>query len=330
MKEVLHFDFFSAAGFSSLSVAFFLLHSTFSMAQIETRIDTSHIKIGEPIQYSLSVRLKPGQEIQLPELQDTLSTHVEILAQKTDTITDKDNRFLQKQLTLTSYDPGEFLIRSLPVVIDSDTLLSHSFQIQVDDVIIDTANLTGFPIKPIMEVKYNWKDYWYLYKHYILIFAAGLLILLAVYWLYRRKKILLEKEKNVYKSPYEEAKSALKNLDKKDYLAQGKISPFYSDLSLILRKYLGRIYQFSSLELLSDDLMDYLAANNHLTPTQHDRLKQFLFESDLAKFAKGEPTPEQNQANRKWVENFIEETKPSETESDENQSVNPQKPNGND
>ena len=71
--------------------------------------------------------------------------------------TDEKKKLVQ-HLILTSFDPGEFLIRSLPIIVDNDTLLSSSFQIKVDEVVIDSANLAGFPIKPIMEEEYTWKD----------------------------------------------------------------------------------------------------------------------------------------------------------------------------
>lgn len=299
------------------------LMSNFSFGQIDTRIDTAHIKIGEPIQYTLTVPIHDKSEIKLPELKDTLSFHIEILNQKIDTVFEGEKKNLVQHLTLTSFDPGNFLIRSLPVVVDEDTLLSHSFQIMVDEVKIDSANLAGFPIKTIMEEEYTWRDYWDKYWMYFAVGALVFLALLIVAILFLRDKKRKEIGTKTIKTPYEEAKDALKNLDKKKYLTKGQINPYYSELSFVLRRYLGKVFHFSSLELLSDDLVDHFQKTTHLDKNQIDQLKAFLFESDLVKFAKAVPDENRHEFYRKWVEDLIEKIKPMELEDETIQELRP-------
>lgn len=297
-----------------------LLIPVISTAQIDTKIDTAHIKIGEPIHYTLSVLMKKDTKIRLPELTDTVSSHIEILDQQTDTITDGNEQRLIRKMTITSYDPGEFLIRSLPVIINSDTLLSHSFQIQVDDVAIDSANLGGYPVKPIMDETYNWKDY--LRKYW----PEGLIVLLmiavvAIVWRWMKNREKRIAKRAIPKTPYEEAKEALKKLDEKKYLDKHLIKPYYSDLSFILRKYLGRVFNFSSLELLSDDLVEHLNQTGQISKDEVEKLKEFLFDSDLVKYAKAIPEENRHQLYRRWAENLIEKVKPVEIK-DETQQTN--------
>lgn len=302
---------------------FYFLFSTFSYAQIDTEIDTAHIKIGEPIQYSLKVPLQVDTPVILPEIQDTLSFHIEVLEERTDTVLEGERKNLIKRMVLTSFDPGEFLIRSLPVVVGGDTLLSASFQIKVDDVEIDSANLTGFPIKPIMDEEYTWKDYW---DKYWIYFAVGILlflILLIVAILFLRDKKRKDILAKTPKTPYEEAKYALKSLDKQNYLQKNQFNPYYSELSYVLRRYLGRVFHFSSLELLSDDLIDYFRKTTHLEKEEIEQLREFLYDSDLAKFAKVVPEKEKHDFYRKWVEDLIEKTKPLELEDETVQELRP-------
>lgn len=309
-------------------LSFFLLLfiGHFSQAQIKTEIDTAHIKIGEPIHYKLTVPLRSNQEIKLPELKDTLTFHIEILDQKIDTVLVGEKKSLVQRLTLTSYDPGDFLIRSLPVVVNSDTLLSNALQISVDDVEIDSANMAGFPIKPIMDEEYTLLDYWDRYWIYLVIAAIIFVALLLVTILFlRNKKNKFGKHKRI-KTPYEEAKSSLIELDNRHYLEKGQENPYYSELSYILRRYLGRIYNFSSLELLSDDLVHYVQNHKHLDENQVEELKQFLYESDLVKFAKAKPELGHDKLYRRWVEDLIEMTKPMELE---DETVHELRPNEN-
>jgi len=211
---------------------------------------------------------------------------------------------------LTSFDPGEFLIRSLPVVINQDTLLTKSFQILVDEVEIDSANLTGFSIKPIMHEEFTWKDYWDKYWPYFVIGGLVFIVLLLILILFFRNNKFNKVKSFEVKTPYEEAKEALKNLDKKKLIEKGNVANFYAELSFILRRYVGRIYHFSSLELLSDDLVKYFRKSTHLEKEEIEKLKQFLTDSDLAKFAKVIPENEKHEFYRNWIENFVEVNKP--------------------
>src|SRR5690606_31335537 len=120
------------------SGCFFLL-SLISFGQINTEIDTALIRIGEPIQYKLTVVVPKEDRVVLPQHKDTLSFHIEILDQKTHTLSEGENKKWIQELKITGFDPGTFLIRSFPVVINGDTLLSRSFQVEILDVEIDSV-----------------------------------------------------------------------------------------------------------------------------------------------------------------------------------------------
>jgi hypothetical protein len=300
----------------SLFSIFLVLFSVSGKAQIKTEIDTANIKIGEPIQYKLSIPIRGNEKIILPQTQDTLSFHVEVLNQKIDTVFENERKVLVQELTLTSFDPGEFLIRSLPIVINSDTILSNSFTIQVEEVDLKPEDMEGFPIKPIMGEQYTWKDYWNKYWLYFVIGIFVFLVLLIITILFLRNKKRSDENSYVIKTPYEEAVDALKNLDKKKYLDKNLVNPYYSELSFLLRRYLGRVYHFSSLELLSDDLVDYFRKTDQLTPEDLQKLKEFLFDSDLVKFAKAVPEKEKHDYYRNWVANLVDKIKPLELEDD--------------
>lgn len=295
---------------------FFLLFSFAGKAQFRTEIDTAHIKIGEQIHYTLKVPIKGNDKIQLPPIKDTLSFHIEVLDQKIDTIFENETKVLVQELTLTTFDPGEFLIRSLPVVINSDTLLSNSFTIQVDDVELNPEDTEGFPIKPIMGEEYTWKDYWNKYWIYFVMGIVLFIVLLVIAILFLRNKKRKDEKTYLIKTPYEEVVDALKNLDKKKYLDKNLVNPYYSELSFLLRRYLGRVYDFSSLELLSDDLIDHFRKTDQLTPEDLGKLKEFLFDSDLVKFAKAIPEKEKHDYYRTWVAELVEKIKPLEIEDD--------------
>lgn len=301
---------------------FFCLSASTSWAQIQASVDTTHITIGEPINLEIRVDAEQDEKIIFPELKDTISYHIEILKNEIDTVKNKGKLTLVQRLQISSYDAGEFLVRSLPIVIDNDTLLSPSFKIQVEDVEIDSSNLIGFPIKPIMEEQFTLKDYWNQYWPYIIMATMLFLALLIVAILYLRRNKNKKKTEKI-KSPYEEATDDLKALDKKKYVSESELNEYYSKLSYILRRYIGRVYKFSSLEMLSEDLTKFLKENKHLDSTELKELKQFLYDSDLVKFAKILPQEKKHEFYRKWVGEFVEKIKPLNLEEEMDYELKP-------
>ena len=120
-----------------------------------------------------------------------------------------------------------------------------------------------------------------------------------------------------------EATDDLKALDKKKYVSESELNEYYSKLSYILRRYIGRVYKFSSLEMLSEDLTKFLKENKHLDSTELKELKQFLYDSDLVKFAKILPQEKKHEFYRKWVGEFVEKIKPLNLEEEMDYELKP-------
>lgn len=83
-------------------------------------------------------------------------------------------------------------------------------------------------------------------------------------------------------------------------------------MSFIVRRYLGRVYNFSALEILSDDLVKYISTKQDILPEDIQKFKQFLYDADLVKFAKQQFDDSTNNIYRNWIEEFVERTKPLE------------------
>ena len=302
---------YKVVGWLTFVICFLL--NALVVAQIKTQIDTTDITIGEPIHLEIQLPLKEGQKVVWVSTENPSIAPLEIVESRLDTVQNKEKKTLVQRLRLTSFEAGNYSLSSLPIVVDEDTLLTAAFQITVHDVEIDSSFLTGFPIKPIMEEELTAMDYYKEFQFIVLALAVILLlIVLLVYLYFRRKKQKIKVP--IPLSPYEEAKLSLRNLDQQDHLKQQAIYPYYSSLSYILRKYLGRVYDFPSLELLSDDLVEYMRKLAVLDAEQLSELKQFLHDADLVKFAKATPAPEKHLQYRKSIEAWIEQIKPLDLE----------------
>lgn len=287
-----------------------LFVSSIGFAQeLDAKIDTTKIKIGEPVRLTYSIDFNKGDKIQFQSLKDTLSYHIEIIDQKIDTVMEGEKKKIVHQLDLTSYDPGEYFIPTIPVEKNGEVFRTPSFQIDVQDVEVDTAQAKVHPIKPIMSVEYTMRDYWNKYWIYGIVALVLFIIALVLIVLFIRSKSRNLKN-NEPKTPYEEMVLGLKSLDAKKYLNRGEQREYYTQLSFILRRYIGKVYHFSALEILSDDLAKTIENREDVITEDKQTFRKFLFDSDLVKFAKQELNEEKNTTYRTWVGEFVERIKP--------------------
>lgn len=292
-----------------LLVNFLIIQFSFGQ-EIVPKLDRTTIKIGEPIKFQAKIDYKEGDQIIFPSVTDSLNHHITVLDQKLDTVKTDGKSEIVQHFELTGFDAGKFTIPSLKIQKNGKDFLTKEIEIDIQDVAVDTTKNAIFPIKPVMEEEYSLGDYWNKYWLYgiiaLVLFIIG--IILVVLYIRSKSKIT----GNSYKTPYDEAKAGLKALDAKKYLKNGEQKEYYTQLSFILRKYLGRVYHFSALEILSDELVMYISSKQDILPEDTKKLKEFLFEADLVKFAKQEFDDSKNELNRKWVEEFIERVKPLE------------------
>lgn len=301
-----------------LLVSFFILNFSFAQ-EIMPKLDRTTIKVGEPIQYEIKIDFKKGDKIVFPTISDSLNYHIEVLDQKIDTVKTEGKSEIVQQLELTGFEAGKFTIPSFIIQKNDKDLTTKQLEIEIQDVEVDTTKNAIFPIKPVMEEEYSIRDYWNKYWLYGIIAFILFIIAAVLLILYIRAKSKLSGDK-LYKTPYDEAKASLKALDAKKYLKRGEQKEYYTQLSLIVRRYLGRVYNFSALEILSDDLVKYIATKQDVLPDDVQKFKQFLFDADLVKFAKQEFDDSTNNMHRNWVDEFVERIKPIEIP--ENEDLN--------
>lgn len=293
-----------------LLVSFFILNFSFAQ-EIMPKLDRTTIKVGEPIQYEIKIDFKKGDKIVFPTISDSLNYHIEVLDQKIDTVKTEGKSEIVQQLELTGFEAGKFTIPSFIIQKNDKDLTTKQLEIEIQDVEVDTTKNAIFPIKPVMEEEYSIRDYWNKYWLYGIIAFIFFIIAAVLLILYIRAKSKLSGDK-LYKTPYDEAKASLKALDAKKYLKRGEQKEYYTQLSFIVRRYLGRVYNFSALEILSDDLVKYIATKQDVLPDDVQKFKQFLFDADLVKFAKQEFDDSTNNMHRNWVDEFVERIKPIE------------------
>lgn len=287
-------------------------------AQIQTELNPELILIGDTASLKITVTFDSRQEVILPQLGDSLNRYIEISNTKVDTLKIGHNANYIQTITLTGFEPGEFLVNALPIIIDGDTLLSKSMRLEIQDLVVEPNLDRMYPLKPIVQVDISW---WEKNRKYLIYWLAGLILTLIIIYLIYAYIKAGRKRKYVSKPllpPYQEALQNLKKLDREDFIASKKYNEYYTDLSFILRRYFSRRFDFSALALLSDDLAHVMQEKEALTKAEAAELAEFLKDADLVKYARIIPSEEKHTFYRKWIENIINKTRPILEEDVEN------------
>ncbi|PKD21515.1 hypothetical protein APR41_00575 [Salegentibacter salinarum] len=272
--------------------------------QINAEIDSSSIKIGEQIIFSIEVETDSTDLVVFPEGQ-TFDPMEMVESLGADTTTVEDRYRLLKKYSLTRFDSGAYTIPQQKVIIQNREYLTDSFRVEVADVKVDTTRQKMYPIKPAVDVPKpfsipNW--IWWL-------LAALVILGLAFYFFRRRKK---RKEAEPELPPYEQAMFELKQLDNSSLLQDREIKEYYSQLAFIVRKYLDRKIYDRALESTTSELIAYLELRKQsgelsLKDKSIDNLQQLLKRADLAKFANSRPDVITAKSDRTKAEHLIKD-----------------------
>jgi len=268
----------------------FLLLPFCLQAQVVSSIDSTSIKIGEQITYKIEIETDTINLVVFPEGQ-TFSPLEMIEPYKIDT-TKHDAKFnLIKKYGLTQFDSGSYTIPQQKIIIGDKTFFTDSLKIEVANIVVDTTKQGLYDIKPIIEVDKSASQWW---KYVLLTLLILAIIGFLLYWFIWRKKPLTEEEQIALLPPYKRAKLALKKLEDSHYLKHSELKVYYSELTLIVRKYLDEKVYDHSLESTTDELVDRLRLlkdGNQIDLSKETikNIETILKRADLVKFAKSKP-----------------------------------------
>ena len=293
----------------NLFMLFLFFKVCLSQAQVSSSIDTTQIRIGEEIIYSIQVEVDSTALVLFPEGQSFDPLEV-IDSYDIDTTRLQDKIRLIKKYGLTQFDSGSYTLPSQRVVINNKSFNTDSVNLEVFNVLVDTTKQKMFHIKPAFEVEEPGFDF----EKLLYWIAPILLIIGIVAFLFFRRRKRKKTESAKQLPPYEEAIEALKVLDHSHFLENDNSKSYYSSLTEILKRYIGREVDDAALESTSNELIDRLILHKDAGSFDFDaetinKIDKILKRADLIKFAKMKELEGQAKTDRTVVEDIINETK---------------------
>ncbi|MBQ9523074.1 MAG: hypothetical protein IJR74_04570 [Paludibacteraceae bacterium] len=282
-------------------------------------LDSAYMAIGDQMDLRLQATYEPAdvaagdgvKAIQMPLYGQSLTPEIEIVDRTAiDTTILSDGRTqLTQYLTITSFKDSLLYIKGIPFVAGNDTFWSEGISLNVIQPFeIDTTNAIT-DIKPIAKAPiWVWGIVrWILLGLGILALIAGIYYLMR--WIERNRKQEEEPINPELLRPAEEV--ALEKLDAikaEKKWQDGKVKEYQTELTDVIREYIGRRFDVRSSEKTSDET---LKAMKPLLSEQKDlfeRLRKMLTLADLVKFAKWTTTPDENEKSLTTAYEFVKET----------------------
>lgn len=306
----------------SLSVWIFFLvimshYSAFSQNGVQINPYSQSILLGEQVRVDLNVNvLSDSQNVIWPEFGDTITTQIEVIETLTTDTLYADSTLREKivgfhkQFVITSFDSGLWEFPELTVWIDSIPFTTETFFFEVNTVKTDTSKAFIDIVEP-MNLPLTCMEYFQLYYKYGLMVWAALIVLAIIAFFIGENAIPKSKTKNEPEIPaHIIAIKRLDQLDSEKLWQTGAYKAYHIQISDIIRQYIENRFHIPVLESTTDEIK-HLLKQTRIDKVIRQEIIESLRVSDLAKFAKAIPLPEENENCMNTAYNLVNTTKES-------------------
>jgi len=297
-------------------------------ASVQATVQPTEILIGEQALINLKVITPKEKTIHFPVYEKEIVPGIEVVAMlPPDTTIENNVMTLNFKYVVTSFDSTLYHIPHIPIFDGTDTIFSNSFGLKVsspelsDSTLaylerinkgetdsIDFRQLQLNDIKPVRKPPFVWTDYlWVLW----IVLGGMLLLALIGFIIYL---ILRKKKKGYFFKPpqvlpaHVRALSELDKLKAEKIWQQGREKEFYSRLTDVLRSYIYEREGINALEMTSGEILNEIRKTTDIESV-YENLKQILSTSDLVKFAKYIPYPDENDLSLVNAYFFVNQTR---------------------
>ncbi len=294
---------------------------------VSATIDSTTLLIGEQRTIHIEVEHPKIVEMQFPDFsKDKMLTEgIEIVR-----MTDKDTTNLkggsiriEQDLIITSFDAGRYEIEPFKFSTPDQYYTTNRFIINVVTIEEDftKAQLNkseGFLIPSIDILRA-------IQLLSLLLIVAGIVGFIVLYKIIVSKKSDLNFEFDIRdrRTPQEVAMSSLNNIKDEKIWQQGQQKKYYTQITETLRLYFMERFNISALEMTSDQIIEELRKDDDAARVD-DKIDQVFKLSDMVKFAKYQPTQEENEMSIVNAMLIVNQTAQNSNDVSNNSQQNPE------
>jgi hypothetical protein len=280
---------------------------------VKATLEPKTITIGDWIYFRIEATFPNNTRVLWPLIPDSFGNFEVISRSAIDSVS-KDGNITKKQLiTLTTFDSGSHRFPSFGIPFGTmkdkslNSVYTDSFEVTVSNVKVDTSKSLR-PIKAPMKMPLKLREL----IPYILVFFGIIFIAFLIFYFFSKRHIRPVLFQPKPKFPlHVVAFEKLKKLEDRKYWQKGEVKRYHTELTDIIREYIELRFEIPALESITEEIIRDLGSagpDNELL----SQLRWFLELSDLVKFAKLNPLPDENERCMKISYDFILKTVPQE------------------
>lgn len=282
---------------------------------LSRNVTADTIVVGQHFDYQLFLTIPKDYYVEWKQFDDTLSKSIDVVEVGdvvTTPISGSDNVRMTQNLTLTSFDTGYVYVPSIGITYSKSltdsvrrTLYTGEYELYVTTVAVDTTEAFR-PIKDVIRQGATTKEV--LFAVIAVIVIAGLVYLIIYLSKHKKEKVTTVVEKKKPTIPaIVTARAKLADMKENELWNSVKTKDYYTDLTDIAREYLEGQFQIDAIEMTTDEIMKEVSELN-LNDLTKAKLQNTLITADFVKFAKANPTAEQNKQSFSDINSFVEDS----------------------
>ncbi len=287
--------------------------------QVDIKIDSMQIYIGEQTAITLDVTCDANQKPQLPQFSSSLADDtydmlvpgVEVIEQcKPDTQMLNDGKRMQisQKYIITSFDSALYYLPPMEVLVDTAHFSSKALALQVYTFDVDTLHLDKFAgINGIEELEFSWEDWHHTIFSSLSVILLGVLIFLAWWWLRQGNPVIPLMRRKPKLPPHQIAMQEIQRIKDEKSWATEESKEYYTRLTDTLRTYIQDRYGFRAMDMTTSEIIERLTSEND--PEALAELTELFQTADLVKFAKYTTPINENDAHLLTAIQYIDQTK---------------------
>ena len=285
---------------------------------VSASIDSTTLMLGDQTDLHLKVTHEASERVEMPVFGETLQDGIEIVDKTiVDTVALPDGRLqLHQYLTLTSFKDSLFVIEPIAVASGQDTFWTESLALNIIQPFEVDTTLAITDIKDIERAPIWW---WGIIRWVLLgLLIAGLCVGGYFLWRWYQKNRKPEEEAidpELLRPADEVALEKLDEIKATKIWKDGKVKEYQTELTDVVREYIGRRFDVQSTEKTSDETLR--AMKPLIEKDLYGKLAKMLQLADLVKFAKWHTTPDENEQGLLTAYDFVNSTKVVEPENPE-------------
>lgn len=275
------------------------------------QFDPDDITIGTPIRLRLQIEADKSLHIYLDPMKINEQEHLERDKPQVRQIT-SDGLPIGKVRYEAIYPLRAFTTGThtlLPITIKYTGADGDTGSIQTPAYLFEVRSVKSPGTTELKGIKGPWSapPNWFLYISVVLLLIIIVGMVGLLYLRKRAKPIDLQSEVASQRQPHEIAYEQLGRIEGMNWIAQGKMKGYHTEISHVMRQYIAARYHIPALELTTEELLDRLQPEE----MPRERVQQFFTNCDLVKFARYSPTKPEAHERMEEARRIVDETKQS-------------------